>query len=383
MAETPENVQESPSAAAWRRFLERLEEAGEVVSGPLGAIDERDRAEGHRHLLRLVSIASEMLLEKGDTDHPEFIRWMNAHRKMLGDNPHTIYDVAIIDPDTTYVIRGTMGTPTYLGVCAYGTAEGGARRIVGNVDDTDIGVVNGRFEVWVAPEGSAHVPDGAAVLTLEPDATDVLVRQYFHDPASQVEATYTIEAVPDPGPSRPLTEDELVRRLDAVGAYVRDIVEVEATLSALMATATPGLLRHGDDYTDLEGEQAPPPIDPTVVAKAMPSPSIQYSGSWVDDLGEHEQVVVSGALPTCRYFSIQLLNRWMESGNWTTARVFVTDRDLEVVNGRFRAVIAHADPGEGTWIDTNGWTSFSIAVRALGADDPMEIDFTREARPTA
>jgi hypothetical protein len=179
-----------------------------------------------------------------------------------------------------------------------------------------------------------------------------------------------------------LTEDELARRLDAVGAYVRDIVEVEVTLSTLMATATPGLLRHGDDYRDFDDEAAAPPIDPTVVAKAMPSPSIQYSGSWVDGLGDDEQVVVSGTVPECRYFSIQLLNRWMESGTWDKFRVFVTDKDLEPgEDGTFRAVIAHTDPGDGTWIDTNGWTSFSIAVRALGADDAMEISFEREPRP--
>lgn len=370
----------SAAQEAWGRFLDRLRDAGEIVDGPLGAQNERERAEGHRHLLRLTSIASEMLLEKGDTDHPEFIRWMNAHRKMLGDNPHTIYDVAIIDPTTTYVIKGQLGDHSYLGVCVYGTADGGARRIVGNVDDSEIPAGDdASFEVWVAPEGSPHLPDGAAVLALEPDATDVLVRQYFHDPTGQSEASYTIRAVPDPGPSRPLTEDELVRRLDAVGAYVRDIVEVEATLSTLMASATPGLLRHGDDYSDMEGDDAPPPIDPIVVAKAMPSPSIQYSGSWVDGLGDDEQVVVSGMVPTCRYFSIQLLNRWMESGNWVDHRVFVTDRDLDIdADGRFRAVIAHADPGDGTWIDTNGWDSFSIAVRALGAEDPMEISFDRE-----
>lgn len=373
---------ETASGAAWGRFLDHLRQAGEIVNGPLGAQNERERAEGHRHLLRLTSIASEMLLEKGDTDHPEFIRWMNAHRKMLGDNPHTIYDVAIIDPATTYAIRGRLGDHSYLGVCAYGTAEGGARRIVGNVDDSELAAgEDGAFEVWVAPEDSPHVPDGAVVLTVEPDATDVLVRQYFHDPTTQSEARYTIRAVPDPGPSRPLTEGVLVRRLDAVGAYVRDIVEVEATLSTLMATATPGLLRHGDDYTDMVGDDAPPPIDPTVVAKAMPSPSIQYSGSWVDGLGEDEQVVVSGTVPECRYFSIQLLNRWMESGNWADFRVFVTDRDLGIgPDGRFRAVIAHTDPGDGTWIDTNGWTSFSIAVRALGAEDPMEISYDRERR---
>lgn len=368
----------SPAAAAWSRLLDRLREAGEIVDGPLGARDERERVEGHRHLLRLTALASEMLLEKADTDHPEFIRWMNHHRKMLGDNPHTIYDVAIIDPATTYVIRGRVGSQTYLGVCVYGTSDEGARRILGNVDDHECVTGDGTFEVWLGPAGSPHVPDGAPSITLEPDATDVLVRQYFHDVTTQDEASVSIEAVPDPGPSRPMTEYELVRRLDAVGAYVRDIVEVEVTLSTLMATATPGLLRHGEDYGDAEGAEADPPIDPAVVAKAMPSPAIQYSGSWVDGLGPDEAVVVSGTMPDCRYFSIQLLNRFMESGKYDEFRVFLTDADLGVPPGQpFRAVVAHTDPGTDPWIDTNGWTSFSIAVRALGADDPMDIHFDR------
>ena len=126
------------AADAWHRLLESLRRAGETIEGPLGARDERERAEGYRHLLRILSIADEMLLEKGDTARPRFTRWMSPYRKILGDNPHTHYDAAMIDPSLTYRITGRRGAATYLGICVYGTAPGGARRIVANLDDAEM-----------------------------------------------------------------------------------------------------------------------------------------------------------------------------------------------------------------------------------------------------
>ncbi len=136
---------------AWSAMLASLAEAAAVVEGPLGARTDRERAEGYRHLTRVLSIACEMLLEKGDTSRPEFTRWMNPHRKMLGDNPGTIYDAALIDPSSTYRITGRRGTEAYLGICVYGTDAGGGRRIVGNIDDVDMAVgEDGSFEVWLS-----------------------------------------------------------------------------------------------------------------------------------------------------------------------------------------------------------------------------------------
>ncbi|MBW3664987.1 MAG: DUF1214 domain-containing protein [Actinobacteria bacterium] len=365
--------------AAWERFVTGLADAGAVVTGELGAQDERELAEGYRHVTRVLSIALEMLLEKGDRARPEFTRWMDHHRRILGDNPETIYDAAYLDPSLTYQIHGHRGTCTYLGVVVYGTGEGGARRIVGHLDDTDLAVIqDGAFEVWLAPAGSQAVPVGADVITLEDDATDVMVRQYFDDRGVEEEATYTIEAVPDPGPPPPLTPQMLASRLDEVTAFVGNILEVETTLSALMATATPSRLRFGDEYVDEHGEPTPPPIDPQVVQRAMPSPAIQYSGSWVDHLEEHEALVVEGVVPACRYWSVQLLSRWMESGDWHHHPVFLVGEQLVTGDdGRFRVVVSQRDPGVDNWVATTGMGSFNVVVRAIGASEPMQITYTR------
>ena len=50
--------QHSPAVDAWHRLLDALRAATDVITGPIGAVDERERAEGVRHLTRLVSVAT-------------------------------------------------------------------------------------------------------------------------------------------------------------------------------------------------------------------------------------------------------------------------------------------------------------------------------------
>lgn len=366
----------SESTVAWHRLLDRLRDAGEVVTGPLGATTPRERAEGYRHLVRLLSVAHEMWLEKADPAQPRFTRWMTPHRKLLGDSPETIYDTAPVSADRTYRLRGNRGDSHYLGIVVHGTSADGARRIISSIEDTDLEVGgDGTFEVVI----QASEPATGSWLQLEDDATDIMVRQYFLRREDETEATYELEVATGGAVPPPLTEAELAARLDAMGDYVAEIVEVEATLSTLMGMATPGLLRAGSEYVDGEGEAAPPPIDPTVVAKALPSPAIQYTGSWFDDLGDDEMIAVTGTLPEARFFSIQVLSRWMESPDWTNHPCFLTTRHLDVDDdGRFRVVVSHQDPGARNWLSTTGLVNGNIAVRALHADGPMDVTFSRE-----
>ncbi len=365
---------------SWEVLLEELRKAGEVVAGPTGGRDDRELAEGYRHLTRIFSIATEMLVEKGDPAHPAFTRWMTAHRKMYGDNPHTAYDAAIIDADHAYVIRGVRGTHVYLGFCLYGTAEGGAKRIAGNLDDDQMEFgPDGSFEVHLGgPERERNW------LPLEGDISEVMVRQYFassrSDPA-ETETVCTIHTVPDSGPPPPASLAEIDTKLAALGRYVRETVEAETTLSALSASISQAVFRSGATYVDAGGQPVDPPIDPSVIVRVMPTPAIQYSGQWYDDLGDEEVLEVTGRVPDCRYLSIQLLTRFMESGDWQHHRVFLTDRDLVLEpDGSFVVHMAHRDTGHPNWLDTSGIRSANVAVRALRAEGTLDVTFTRRAR---
>jgi hypothetical protein len=360
---------------SWKSLLQSLEAAGDVVTGPAGGRTDRELAEGYRHLTRVFSIATEMLVEKGDPAHPAFTRWMTAHRKMYGDNPGTAYDAAVISAEHAYEIRGRRGTNAYLGFCLYGTGDGGAKRIAGNLDDDQMAFgEDGSFSLFLGgPERPANW------LPLDDDVTEVMVRQYFRDPAAETEATYTIGTVPDGGPPPPVTLAQVERRLEALGRYVLETVEAETTLSALSASISQAVFRSGSHYVDAGGLPVDPPIDPSVVVRVMPTPAIQYSGQWFDDLGDDEVLVVEGRVPECRYLSIQLLTRFMESGDWLHHPVFLTDRDLVLEDdGSFRVHIAHRDPGRGNWLATTGITSANVAVRALKADGTLDVAFRRE-----
>jgi hypothetical protein len=368
----------STSEQAFRDLLGTLEEAAGMVTGPLGASDARERAEGIRHLTRLLSVWLENILERGDRLHPSFTRWINPHRKLLGDNPYTYYDAALIDPHHCYRIVGRRGDPTYLGFCVYGTAENGDRRITGNVDDSEMKFASdGSFELFLSKQRPAEALNW---LALGADSSDVMVRQYFLDPENQEEARYRIEAHPRPPAPAPLSEEELAQRLATVGRFIQETLQVERTISALSAKSTPHFLRHGDEYEQKEGEGEGPPIDFKWVAKAMPTPAILYTGSWVDDLGGDEVMIVEGRPPSARYWSIQILTRWMESPDYQHHEVFYTSENIALEpDGSFKVAIAHRDPGMPNWLETTGIRSFNIAVRAVKAqEETLEMNFRRE-----
>lgn len=376
----------SASTTAWEQLIDALRDAGRVVEGPLGATDGRERAEGYRHVLRVLSVAREMLLERADTAHPTFTRWMSPHRKIYGDNPGTIYDACLLDPSRTYVIRGRRGTETYLGFVVYGWTAEGNRTITSSLDGDDLPAAvdeDGDFEVWLSSEPPPGVEAGGtgSWLQLTEESSEVMVRQYFLRPDEQQPATYAIESPGAPPPAPP-TDEQMAARLRHVASFVSDTVKVEATLSALMTQATPGVLRSGSEYLDAEGQRSDPPVDASVVAKMMPTPAIQYTGASFEDLGDDEVFVVEGTAPDARYWSVHLLNRWMESPDAALGDVVVSagDADLDE-HGRFRVVIAHEDPGTGDrWLPTTGLRNANVAVRSLLGTEPPQVEFRREPR---
>jgi hypothetical protein len=185
--------------------------------------------------------------------------------------------------------------------------------------------------------------------------------------------------VPYGGPPPPVTLAQVEQRLAALGRYVLETVEAETTLSALSASISQATFRSGVSFVDGGGQPVDPPIDASVIVRVMPTPAIQYSGQWYDDLGDDEVLVVEGRVPDCRYLSIQLLTRFMESGDWQHHPVFLTDRDLVLEpDGSFRVHIAHTDPGRGNWLATTGIRSANVAVRALRSEGPLDVSFRRE-----
>lgn len=364
----------STSEHTYRRLLEALTKISSIIIGPLGASNSRERAEGFRHLLRLVSLAIEMFVENGDRQHPVFTRWMEAGRKLLGDNPWTIYDSALIDSSSSYRIIGQRGMPTYLGFCVYGTKDNGDRCIVSNLNDSEMVFGDdGTFELILSKQCPADVSNW---MELSDEATDVMVRQYFLNRAQQVEANYAMAATPVPALPEPLTETELCKRIDEAAIFVEDVINVETTISALLAQSTPVWLREGRDYA---ADEEAVTIDYRWITKAMPTPAILYSGSWVNELSDDEAVIVEGKPPKARYWSVQFLSRWMESPDYRYYQVFFTQANTVLEpDGSFRIAVSHRDPGIPNWLNTTGLTNGTITVRAINAEESeLAVDYRR------
>ena len=93
------------SQAAWNDFADALKRIGEKITLPTGARGERERAEGYRYLMRLISGAHDLEMES-DRRFPVLTRMMTGIRKFKGDGTDTLYREAKLDE--RYVYKFTL-----------------------------------------------------------------------------------------------------------------------------------------------------------------------------------------------------------------------------------------------------------------------------------
>jgi len=362
------------TGAAWSRLLEVLDDARNRIDR--WAVTDLDREEGQRFLLRLLGMGVDLHVENWDLRHPFFTRVMTETRKLLGDNPDTFYDIARISGNRTYRVRGDLGETCYMGLCVYGQTStsgapltsgdgtagidtsGSGNRIVANVSMSELDLdPDGRFDVVVSKER----PTGARNwLQVDEGAHSLLVRQYFHDRRHQRHARIDIECL-DPEteiPGDPRSMEALASRIDTFSSWIRGVVEITGR--------TGELLRHRPNEITVDGRGSVRGSG----AALYPTPDNYYSGGWFR-LGPDEALVLEGAPPDTHYWSVQLLNQWMESLDYRHARVCynLSNAALEP-DGRFRFVVAHRDPGHPNWLDTDGHEVGYLLFRWMQTEMP-------------
>jgi len=369
---------------AWQEFVGSLADAAKTITGPTGATNELERAEGFRYLTRLLAAGLEMHLERADPQRPSFTRMLSPIRKFLGDNPDVLYEWVPLDGAQRYRIRGRRGDERYLAFCVYERSAEGATKIGANLSDAQMRFgPDGGFEVVVAPERPA---DAQNWLRLGPEAASMIARQYFHDPSSARPAQLEIEALPAASAPAPLSEALLATRLAAVAHFVRETSELSATLSVfagLNPASREGEVEHRALQVVGGAVQAERPsarelamqLDPKVVAGHLPTPDIAYTGAWWS-IGPDEAVVVEGTPPPCRYWAVQTFNRWFESPDYRFRRVALNDAQAVLEpDGSLRVVIAARDPGVANWLDSAGHEEGHVVFRALLAEEPPVLRF--------
>ena len=349
----------------WHRFCDDLKGAVDHVVDPERDVADAERAEGVRHVLRMLSMQIEQVFENADPLHPE-LGWRYPS-KMGQDNPDGLYQTAPMDLRYSYRLSGNIGSIRYLGFSVmtwtFGTAP--IRQLI-ELDGSDLLTDDqGDFEVVLSPDPA---PDGTAVgawYQLEPLTTRLLVRQFFADWHTEVPADLHLECLDplaDIAPAR-LEPTDVVARLGETVA-----------MASLMASYWTGF---GEGHID-RGEinrfhNGLPGTD----VDSLGGTSRQAYNQCMWRVGPNEALVLEFTPPECTYWEVQLGDRWYQSLDFVNRQVSLNDAQATVDDdGVVRVVISGSDPGVANWLDTGGVADGYLTVRYNQATTRAELRLT-------
>lgn len=318
----------------WTSFVDALRDAGERLAADTAHLDEVERADGYRALLR--GLHNALGRFEVDRVRPELVPFNGWRQKFFMDNPDFRYWVADVRGDAPLRITGNRGDAAYVSITAY-AGQGQIGATAASRIDSDAMTFDeaGGFCVQTGGERPAmgdwiELPEGA---------TAVWVRHFLLD-----------RTVDDPGWCRidPLGSTPTPPSIDP-GRFAAQLRRLAGTVSAMppvWAAATAADLERPNElraWSDMKG------------GAAYTEPNIHYlRGGW--QLGPDEALVIEGEAPDCRYWNILLYSRYLNSLDDRHRTISLTGATARVVDGRYRFVLAARDPGpsSGDWLDTEG-----------------------------
>ena len=324
-------------SGSWDQFAEALSFAVACIDGDQHPLNQREKADGDLYVMRMLAAVTQSSTVRLDPDRPAFLAMLDAVRYVGGSGPDIDYDVAAVRPGGRYRITGRRGDASYVGIAVYsGSGALGATAIVLSVDVDDVAS-----------------PDGAFTYEFShPDAARVIVRQYFHDRATQARGQWSIERVDEVAAAALgyMSAVELDARIAAAAASLR----WNAQLNQLW---TPELRQTPNKFVRQTSHE---------IVAAVPNPDVIYSTAWWLK-GADEAVVIDFTPPDTRYWSLQLCDRWFQC--FPDRRAGIHDRQaVRRADGSVRIVLCDADPGVPNWVDTSGHTTGVAFFRWLHGD---------------
>ena len=350
-----EQVSDEQLAAAWDTFTQQLNTLGHeaLASAPTDA----DKVDGLRFILRQLGYREEQFLEYPPGTQPEFFLPESPVRKVFADCPDTIYRQFTVSPGATYRLTGTRGGSPYISFTAYRAAI--SDRVVADLHDGELEIAaDGTFELTI---GGPVQPTNW--LDLGDDAAFVIIREYTHDRAGGVKATFDVEQVSPELEHRP--------ELDA------------ATFEAALGRMSLGLMFGNQASARLSEElrQRPNRMNEAaadLVSEMAGTPHNYYQLCYVQ-LDEGQALELELTPPPCRYWSVHLNNWWLESPEFRDGQsVCINDSQaVRADDGRITMLVGPDDPGSGNWLDTKGRRETILLARYLLPEDELPPITTR------
>ncbi|MDH3200439.1 MAG: DUF1214 domain-containing protein [Myxococcales bacterium] len=381
------------SQALFNRFAGQLKAIGDKIVGPTGAKGPRERAEGFRYLIALMAAAQELEMEV-DRTRPRLTRMFTPMRSFIADGTDTLYHEAKLDESHSYELTVRRGDDLFLSIVVYASDDDGMREMVSFLIDQDIAFETEEGNQAATIHISSERPKGAKNwLELKGQRPFVLTRQYFPESVIEVddgryrEATMSIQCLDDvPGPDA-YGPDDLASGLERIVTFMHDTVDAALGISAFVAlnmieydqdvaqptrigadgSLIPDEERH-DEYTP---EELVDMVDPKVVANNLPGPGIGYVGASFK-LADDEAILIEGKDVSCRYWSCQLFNHFLQSGDYRYHTVSLNNRQVRFDDdGSFRIYASRENPGVENWLDTEGRRRGQVVLRTLLAETDM------------
>ena len=332
----------SPMPTQWQELTDAIEFATTCILEDRDPLNDRERADGDLYITRILTAVMQSSTLALDPDRPSFLTMLESVRFMGAAGPDIDYDVAAVRPDSLYSITGTRGDATYVGIVVYaGAGADGASAIVESVDVDEILNADGTF-AWEF----SH-----------PEAARVIVRQYFHDRATQSRGAWSIERIDagadDAGNAaagRRMGTMEMQARVSNAASTVRWNIQLNQLWTPERRDFPNEFVRQSSDD----------------IIAAIPNPDVVYSTAWWK-IAEDEVLVITFTPPETTYWSLQLCDRWFQC--FPDRRSNINNREVEVNDdGSVRIVISDGDLGVPNWLDTSGHRTGVMFFRWLHAD---------------
>ena len=330
---------------AWREFCRSLERTGEFLLAADAPDDERTRAEGYRYLLGMTTLGIRQALELADPERPTFTRIEDPWVKWGAENADNHYLHTHIRGDRSYRIRGQRNTClSFLIEVKEGFMHMGDVRNFATLSAEELEVESdGTFEILVSAERGP-----GNWLPLHPDASQIVIRQYFYDWERDEAARFTIECVETLGESpAPPGPAQVGRILDDAGHFIEMTTKFWAEwMPQMRAEHVPGELAPARSFVGGADD-------------------IRY-GNDTYQLGPGEALLIETDVPDARFWHYQLCNAWFVTMDYANRINSINGAQAHIdPDGRFRCVIAHVDPGCPNWLDTGGEGSGMIQYRYI------------------
>jgi len=280
-----------------------------------------------------------------DPERPTFTRIEDPWVKWGAENADNHYLHTHIRGDRSYRIRGQRNTClSFLIEVKEGFMHMGDVRNFATLSAEELEVESdGTFEILVSAERGP-----GNWLPLHPDASQIVIRQYFYDWERDEAARFTIECVETLGESpAPPGPAQVGRILDDAGHFIEMTTKFWAEwMPQMRAEHVPGELAPARSFVGGADD-------------------IRY-GNDTYQLGSGEALLIETDVPDARFWHYQLCNAWFVTMDYANRINSINGAQAHIdPDGRFRCVIAHVDPGCPNWLDTGGEGSGMIQYRYI------------------